>query len=77
MSKAFCLLNHQLTQNQNKELKEGFSVLEIVYLEIQPLGNNEFMLRNGTVSSKQELIDINQLLTKLQIGFCLQKIKMY
>lgn len=31
MSKAFCLLNHQLTQNQIKELKEGFSVLEIVY----------------------------------------------
>lgn len=31
MSKAFCLLNHQLTQNQIKELKEEFSVLEIVY----------------------------------------------
>ena len=31
MPKAFCLLNHQLTQNQIKELKEKFSVLEIVY----------------------------------------------
>ena len=31
MAKAFCLLNHQLTQNQIKELKEEFSVLEIVY----------------------------------------------
>ena len=31
MSKAFCLLNHELTQNQIKELKEEFSVLEIVY----------------------------------------------
>ena len=31
MSKAFCLLNHVLTQNQIKELKEEFSVLEIVY----------------------------------------------
>ncbi|MBQ4396553.1 MAG: PolC-type DNA polymerase III [Clostridia bacterium] len=30
------------------------------YLEIQPLGNNEFMLRNGTVKDRQGLIDINK-----------------
>ncbi len=29
------------------------------YLEIQPLGNNEFMLRDGIVNSRQDLIDLN------------------
>lgn len=35
------------------------------YLEIQPLGNNEFMIRNGIVSGKQDLIDINKRITEL------------
>ena len=30
MSKAFCLLNHQLTQNQLTELKKDFGVKEII-----------------------------------------------
>lgn len=30
------------------------------YLEIQPLGNNEFLFREGTVSSRKELEDINK-----------------
>ena len=35
------------------------------YLEIQPLGNNAFMLRDGTVSSMQELEDINKKIVDL------------
>ena len=35
------------------------------YFEIQPLGNNEFMLRNETVKSKEELININKKIVAL------------
>ncbi|MBR3933910.1 MAG: PolC-type DNA polymerase III [Clostridia bacterium] len=35
------------------------------YLEIQPLGNNSFLLENGTLNSREDLIYINKLIIDL------------
>ncbi len=35
------------------------------YLEIQPLGNNEYLLREGMLNSKEDLININKKIVEL------------
>ncbi len=46
-----------------KKLKELASIYD--YIEIQPNGNNQFMIRNGLVSSEEELNEVNRQLIHL------------
>ncbi len=46
-------------ENKPEEIIKGLADF-YDYIEVQPIGNNEFMLRDGTVGSKEELIEINK-----------------
>ena len=46
-----------------EEIKEIAELYD--YFEIQPLGNNEFMVRDGEVDGKDELIEINKKIVAL------------
>lgn len=52
-----------LKNKSNKKIEELARYYD--FLEVQPLGNNEFMLRDGIVNSKQDLIDINKKIIEL------------
>ena len=52
-----------LRENSDAEISRLVNFYD--YLEIQPLGNNDFMLRDGTVQSKEELMNINRRIVKL------------
>ncbi|MBQ7109323.1 MAG: PolC-type DNA polymerase III [Clostridia bacterium] len=51
---------------EKKSTEELLDIAEFYdFLEIQPLGNNEFMLRNGTVATREELQALNKQIVEI------------
>lgn len=57
------LIRNYLEQKDNRELLKIASFYD--FIEIQPIGNNEFLVRNGIVNSEQDLIQLNKDLYNL------------
>lgn len=57
------LIRSIIDKKPEEELKEIASFYD--FLEIQPLGNNEFMIRNGIVNSFKDIEDINKKVVQL------------
>ena len=57
---VFRALLNGASQDKLKEIANFYD-----YLEIQPLGNNRFMLENGTFTSEDDLIRLNKIIYDL------------
>ncbi len=53
-----------ILKNKKKKIIEDIAKF-YDYLEVQPLGNNEFMIRDNIVSGKERLIEINEKIIEL------------
>lgn len=57
------LYREMLSGKSDDELKEILNFYD--YLEIQPIGNNKFLIKNGSVKDEEELKNINRRICKL------------